>query len=150
MRDYAYFMRAAVRAADSAPGYNNRQKTGAVIVRKNRIISVGFNSTKSHPLAKLYSKHPNAIYLHAEIHAIIKYLRVDSSISGSSIFIARRTYDSRKKPVGYGLAKPCEGCAAAIAHFNFGLVAYSVDSSPNLSYITVDIRRNRVEKHEEI
>ena len=143
-------MRAALKAADSAPGYNSKNKTGAVIVEKNRIIAVGVNSTKTHPLAKTYSKHPQAIYLHAEIHAIIQAQRTSSNFSNCSIYIARRTYTTKRIESGCGLAKPCDGCAAAIGHFNFSLVGHSLDSDELMNYVTVDIRRNRVEIHMEI
>ena len=143
-------MRAALKAADSAPGYKNKQKTGCVIVEKNRIVATGFNSSKTHPLARTYGKHPDAIYLHAEIDTIIKASRTSSIFSTSSIYVARRTYDTKRNKDGCGLAKPCEGCAAAIAHFNFGLIAYSLDSDDRMNYVTVNRRRNSIEIHMEM
>ena len=143
-------MAKALAVADTAPGYKNRQKTGCIIVEKGRIIASGVNSSKTHPLAATYSKHPLAIYLHAEIDAIIKASRTSSIFSTSSIYVARRTLTTNRKPDGCGLAKPCDGCAAAIAHFNFGLVAYSLDSDDKMNYVTVDRRRNSIEIHMEM
>jgi tRNA(Arg) A34 adenosine deaminase TadA len=149
MKDHSYFIRKALEVADSAPGFKNRQKTGCVIVEKDRIIARGVNSEKTHPLAATFSKHPLAVYLHAEIDAIIKAARKGSNFSSARIYIARRTYNNNRVPVGHGLAKPCSGCAAAIAHFNFGFVGYSLDSDSLLHYATVDRRRNSTFVHME-
>ena len=150
MRDHSYYMSEALAVADTSPGYKNRQKVGCIIVEKGRIIARGVNSTKTHPLAAAFSKHPLAIYLHAEMGAIIKANRISSNFSNASLYVARRTLTNTRKHDGCGLAKPCNGCAAAIAHFNFGLIAYSLDSGAKMNYVTVDRRRNSTFVHKEV
>lgn len=138
MRDHTFFMYRAMKAAHTAEGFNNKNKTGAVIVYRNRIISIGSNSKKTHPLARTYSKHPEAIYLHAEIDAIIK-IKDSSILKDSSIYIAR------KKNNGFcGLSKPCNGCMAAISHFDIAHVNYTIDSDVGISYATFNRRKNQL------
>ena len=61
------------KVAAANPGL--REKFAAAVVYRNRIISVGMNSMKSHPLAAKYRKNPHAIFLHAEVAAIKNALR---------------------------------------------------------------------------
>ena len=51
-----------VAAANPHPA----EKFAAAIVFRNRIVSVGLNSMKSHPMAAKYSKNKHAIFLHSE------------------------------------------------------------------------------------
>lgn len=106
------------------------EKMAAAIVYRNKIVSVGINSMKSHPLAAKFSKNEHAIFLHAEIAAIKNALReveVDD-LSKCDIYIARVKKEKpfTKKYV-YGLAKPCIGCERAIAEFGLKRVVYTCD-----------------------
>jgi tRNA(Arg) A34 adenosine deaminase TadA len=140
MRDHTFFMQKAIEIAKTAQGFNNKNKTGAIIVYKDRIIASGSNSPKTHPLARTYSKHPEAIYLHAEIDAIIKASRslTSTEFKHSSIYIARVRRDNT-----CGISKPCNGCTAAIAHFNFAIVGFSLDAAQGLSYSVYDRKGNK-------
>jgi len=75
---------------------------GAVIVKKNRILNVGFNRNRTHP------KSPHKYkYLHAEIDAIIG---LDfEKLKGSTIYVFREN-----KQGGLALARPCSSCMTAI------------------------------------
>ncbi|NDB61641.1 hypothetical protein EB001_24855, partial [bacterium] len=42
----------------------------AAVVYRNKIVSVGYNRRKSHPFQAKFAKNPEAIFLHAEVHAI--------------------------------------------------------------------------------
>ena len=79
--------------------------------KKGRVISVGQNSyIKTHPMqARLAanSGRPEAIYLHAEIHAITRCADINKA---HRILVTR--YDSLGRPV---MAKPCAICSSAIA-----------------------------------
>lgn len=69
----------------------------AVIIKKNKIVSVGFNSLKTHP--KMNSEKT----LHAEVSAVLRAKRQD--IAGATVFVLRSTRSGK-----VGMAKPCEIC----------------------------------------
>lgn len=84
---------------------------------------------KSHPFQKMYSKHPAAIYIHAEVSAIKNAVnqRIDSDIiARSTLYIARQKIIDNKWTSG--LARPCSGCQRCIAAFDIKQVVYSLDN----------------------
>lgn len=102
----------------------------SAIVMNNKIVSVGFNRMKSDPLQARYSKNSEAIYLHAEIHAIKSALRELSveELSKTDIYIARVKRPKRESDTFvWGLAKPCCGCQRAIREFGIRRVIYTTD-----------------------
>jgi deoxycytidylate deaminase len=115
-------------AQDVTPVGNAR--IAACIVHKNRIVSFGFNTTKTHPLAKRYARNNYTVMLHAELMAIKNALRVltANELEKSTLYVVRAKYtDKTKTAQTTGLAKPCNGCARAIAAFNLREVVFSVD-----------------------
>jgi len=107
----------------------------ASIYISNRVVSYGFNSRKTHPLQYKYSKNPSAICIHAEIDAIKNALRVVNAeaLLSSTLYIARAKSPGPRKPKTLmGLAKPCEGCARAIAAFGIRNVFYTEDQRSDL------------------
>ena len=111
---------------------NQSEKMAAAIVYRNRVISIGMNSMKSHPLAAKFSKNEHAIFLHAEIAAIKNALReveVDD-LSKCDIYIARVKKEKpfTKKYV-WGLAAPRCGCRRAIAEFGLRKVVYTTNET---------------------
>lgn len=116
----------------AAANPNPQEKLAAAIVYRNRIISVGMNSMKSHPLQAKYAKNKEAIYLHAEIAAIknsLRELNVDD-LSKCDIYISRV---KKEKPFSnkyvWGLAAPCSGCRRAIAEFGLRKVVYTTNET---------------------
>lgn len=89
-------------------------KIGAVVAKKNKIISLGFNKpNKTHPAS------PNRFKTyHAEFDAIIGIDKKD--LVGSTIYIFRE-----HKNGNLASAKPCSDCAALIAHCGIKKVVYS-------------------------
>jgi len=75
---------------------------GAVLVRNSNIISMGFNSLKTHPKAKTFS-----CTLHAELATIIGMDYKDTK--GSIIYIYRQTSSG-----DLALSKPCLVCEEAL------------------------------------
>lgn len=73
-------------------------------------MSIGKNSyIKTHPRQAYYAEKvglPNKIFLHAEIHAIVKCKNIEKAYK---IVVMR--FDSKGKPVN---AKPCPVCENAI------------------------------------
>ena len=97
-------------------------KICAILVRRNRIVSFGFNRKKTHPLQALFGKNEESIYLHAEIDAIVNALHSLSlsQLSECSLYIARST--KLKRPA---IAKPCPGCQRAIEYYGITLKGYT-------------------------
>jgi tRNA(Arg) A34 adenosine deaminase TadA len=109
------------------------QTLAACVVKRNKIISFGHNKNKTHPLQNKFNKHPQAIYLHAEIDAIKNALKRASveDLVGSTLYIVRT-----KKDGSEGLAKPCSGCMQAIESFNIGKVIYTTNAQGCFKKIT--------------
>lgn len=147
VKDHSFFLHKALEVAETAPGIRGRFRTGALVVVGNRIISKGRNSIKSHPFAKTFGKNDAAIYLHAEHDAILKASRKLSRKEWrkAKLYIARTT-----KSTFFGLAKPCNGCACAIKHFNIGLVVYSLDTDSKLNYVSYNSGNEELYIHSEV
>lgn len=100
-------------------------KMGAVIVRKNRIISVGANLVKTHPRSNNRWRT-----IHAELNAI---LGIDyRETKGADLYITR---SSRISP--YLLSKPCDYCQTIIKSVGIYYVHF-VDESNDFN--TMDMR----------
>lgn len=114
----------------AAANPNPQEKLAAAIVYRNRIISVGLNSMKSHPMAAKYGKNPEAVFLHAEIDSIKNALReIDIDyFSKCDLYVVRV---KKPKPFSkqyiFGLAKPCCGCERAIISFGIKRVIYTTN-----------------------
>lgn len=100
-------------------------RVGAIVARNSKIISFGLSSYKTHPLQKKFAKNPKAIHLHAEVDAIKNALRKArvEKLSKYTIYVARI-----KKDGTIATAKPCKGCARAIAHFGLKRVVYTTSN----------------------
>ena len=106
-------------------------KVAAILVVKNREISTGRNSYKTHPLAAKFGKNDEAICIHAELEAILK---ADKKIEGpdfgqATLYVCRvksKSQDERNTLI-WGNSCPCEGCTGAIAYYGVGRVVYSLD-----------------------
>ena len=87
--------------------------------KRGKLLSVGRNSyTKTHPLQAQLGRRagkPNAIYLHAELAALLK-----AREQVRKLVVLR--YDKEGKPV---LAKPCPACQLAIKSFKVKQVEYT-------------------------
>lgn len=100
-------------------------KMAALIYDGKRLVGAGINSRKTHPLQSKFSKHPEAICIHAEIAAIADCRRIED-LSGMTMFIARVGHDGEPK-----LAKPCSGCQKAIIAFNLKDVIWTEEQTVN-------------------
>jgi len=120
-----------VKLAGSAPKVG-RASIAACIMDRSQVVSWGFNQKKSHPFQARFGRNDEAIYLHAETDAIknaIKHLGTED-LSRCTLFVGRskRVSPFTKKQI-YGLAKPCYGCAKAIATFNIKRTVWSVEEA---------------------
>jgi tRNA(Arg) A34 adenosine deaminase TadA len=102
-------------------------RIASCLVYKNDIISFGFNQKKTHPFQAKYCKNESAIYLHSETDCIKNALKHVSlnEIKKSTLYICRMRLIGNKEC--FGLARPCDGCARAIATFSISRVVYTCD-----------------------
>lgn len=93
-----------------------QHKIGCVITDRNdNLLSIGFNSFKTHPLQKKYGGH-NKIHLHAEILALSR----TNKGSPHSAYIVRI-----RRNGSLGMAKPCAHCAVALSEFGIKNIYWS-------------------------
>ena len=106
----------------------------AAVVYRNKIVSVGYNRMKSHPFQAKYAKNSEAIYLHAEVHAIKNALREIpvEDLPKCELYITRvKRPRSHSDGFIWGLSKPCAGCQRAIAEFGIKRTIYTCDEVGN-------------------
>ena len=107
-----------------------RTRLGAILVYKNKILSIGWNQNKTSPLQKSlnrergYDVEASNAYntLHAEVNCLLKVKDLDIDWGKTSIFVYRI-----KKNGDSGLARPCKGCQALIKSLGIKNVYYSTD-----------------------
>lgn len=93
---------------------NRKHKMGAVIAKKGRVVSVGFNTYKTHTK----SRDPYHT-IHAELSAILKARR---DVSGLDIYIYREIKDG-----SLGMARPCTHCMEIIKEAGIKNVYYTTE-----------------------
>jgi len=102
---------------------NLRCKHAACVVYKNKVLSIGLNKDKSHPLQYRYSQSQKKIAIHAEIDAIKGlYLKNPSK---SILYVAR----INNKDSSYALSKPCGICDRVIKEFQIKRVVFTGNRS---------------------
>lgn len=107
-------------------------KIAAGIWHRNRLIATGTNTLKSHPFALRYSRHPDCIFLHAEMAAILKATAaIDIETLKKCSLVVCRIKRPKPRSTKYirGLAKPCPACERAIKETGIRNVWYSLDNS---------------------
>ena len=105
----------------------DRVKIGAIVVLKQKIISVGYNSYKTHPIQMYYNRYrdiPNDANhtLHAEVQAL---LNVPKGIDLSHASL----YTYREHIITHSLAKsrPCPSCIEMIKKMGIKKIYYTTD-----------------------
>lgn len=108
-----------VIANDTSLFQKNRH--AAAIYIGNKLISVGVNQLKSHPLQAQFGINSDAIFLHAEIDAIKNALKRVSltELQKATLYVVRTKNGTMK------MSKPCGGCQRAIIHFGIKNVFWS-------------------------
>jgi dCMP deaminase len=76
---------------------------GAVVVKKNKVIGMGFNKIKTHPK----SNHPQKM-IHAELDAILDCSEED--LIGADLYVFREYKNGE-----WACAKPCKHCQELIS-----------------------------------
>ena len=97
-------------------------KHASAIVYKKKIIALGKNQMKTHPIMLQYQSDSTKIYLHSEIDAIVKVI----NNHGSEILKHSSLYNLRLTGGGnVAMSKPCNGCQKAIDAFGIKRVFWT-------------------------
>jgi deoxycytidylate deaminase len=120
------------RVAEHASQFSDywRVKVGACLVYKNKVLSIGWNSTKTHTFQKEYNRNkgwntaefPNR--QHAEVNALCKVRYRDIDWSNVECYVFRRNLNGE-----LAIVKPCEGCQIMLAEFGITKIYYTGDKS---------------------
>lgn len=107
-----YYMSVARQTAQLS--YCKRLQVGSIIVKDNRIISIGYNGTFSGDKNCCEDEHGKTLdtVIHAEENAIMKVAQSNDSTHGASIFVTHQ---------------PCINCARLIANCGITSVFYEHD-----------------------
>lgn len=107
-------------------------KLGAVMMIGNKVLSVGYNITKTHPIQKKYNIErgydPNVKnngQVHAEMMCLINTKYLDVDWSKVSLYIYREHKDHTT-----AIAKPCPACEKAIRERGINAVYYTTEEIP--------------------
>ena len=99
-----------------------QEVTATIYDRKGKVLSIGKNSyVKTHTLQGKHARKagkPDAIYLHAEIHAITKCRDLSKA---HRILVTRYGKDGQPR-----IAKPCPVCQSAIDETNISIIEWTV------------------------
>ena len=106
-----YFMSTALLASQRSPC--NRLHVGSVIVKDNRLISMGYNGyiPGAPHISRVIDNHEQSI-IHSEINAITDCAKRGASLSGAKIYITHY---------------PCLNCFRSIAASNIKEIIYLND-----------------------
>lgn len=101
----------------------------AVVTYKNNPVAYGTNKLKSHPIQAKYATNPEAIFLHAEIDAIIQATRVltpeEFHSTNTSLLVLRVKFNPTKTKMSLAMSKPCNTCQTCILDFGIPNVYYT-------------------------
>lgn len=100
----------------------SKMRLAAAIVYKNKIVAIGTNKYKTHPIMDKFKKNKSAIFLHAEVDAINKAKKKldEHQLKKSRLYVIRIL-----KNGSLGIACPCQGCSQCILHYGIKTVYYS-------------------------
>ena len=117
-RDKRFFQIAKVISQMST---HKRFKVGAVIAYKNKLISAGTNTDKSHPVQKRYDKErgfKTHHCCHAEVRAILNSKM--SSLAGCTVYVFRETRNNT-----LACSRPCPSCLKMIRDYGIKTICYT-------------------------
>lgn len=118
----------AVALAKDNWGIRNQFKLAAVMCYKNKVIAVGVNSKKTHPMQARFQAKRGSVCLHAEIDCLKNALKVvaPDDLAKCKMVVARVKKGEHGEMVP-ALAKPCRGCDRALVQFEVGEVWFSTE-----------------------
>jgi deoxycytidylate deaminase len=101
------------------PVSNSRH--AACVAIGNKVLTVGRNSSKTHPRVAELTGDPEKCCLHAEMDAIFKAEKIIRSFKRCSLYVVRVSNISDD----FLYSKPCEYCQKLISRYPFKKVVYS-------------------------
>lgn len=90
----------------------------AFLVKKNKVVHIGWNKPKTHPKVLDYNYHDGEVYLHAELDVCLK-AGLDN-LGGYELVVLR--IDRTNKMT---ISKPCKGCQHFLAQLNLKNIYFS-------------------------
>lgn len=93
----------------------------AFLVKKNKIIKIGLNKRRTHPVIKKHPYHEGQVGIHAELDVILKSGK--KNLRGHDLVVLR--VDNNGK---LNNSKPCAGCSSVIRQFGVENIYYSTSS----------------------
>ena len=126
-----YFLK---KCSELAHHSNLTHKHGCIIVKKNQIVSSGFNFKVDNTYRKRESSlcfvsrdHNSSCFsIHAEVSTLKKVKNID--LSKCEMYVVRiGSYSSKNKGAGLRYSHPCDACAKAIIHSGLRKVYYSIN-----------------------
>ena len=119
------------KAASTLSDFPNH-KLGAVMMLGNKVLAVGYNITKTHPIQKKYNIErgydpdvKNNGQIHAEMMCLINTKYLDVDWSRVSLYIYREHKDHTT-----AIAKPCPACEKAIRERGINQVYFTTEEIP--------------------
>ena len=102
---------------------------GACVVYQHKVISSGYNTTKTHTLQKKYNKFrftdDTPATLHAETQALLPLLgRKDIDFSRVTLYLYRVNHYGKLAP-----SRPCPSCMALIRSLGVKYICYTSENS---------------------
>jgi len=111
---YQRFARIALQLAEESDN-SMTHSLCALVVRKSRVISIGYNSRKTSPRMDTRMN-----MLHAELSAILRCSEGD--VRGCDIVVARARSEGRA-----GLARPCAACQSVLKRSGIRRIIYTTN-----------------------
>ena len=112
-----------------------RTHIGCVVtIGCHRIISSGYNSTKTHPVQKKYNKErfteDTTHSLHAELSALLPLIKEDIDFSRVEVYTYRSLANGDP-----AMARPCASCMALIKELGIKKIHYTTNNGFASEYI---------------
>lgn len=118
------FLHKAEQTSQQAVHY--KFKIGCVLTKGRKLVSSGYNTlAKTHPLQSHYASlvgKPDAIFLHAEIAAIVEAKSKGIDLTGCVAYVFRRGLGGDVR-----MARPCKVCMQALKDVGVKTVVYTTD-----------------------
>lgn len=97
----------------------NRCSHIAFLIKKNKIMHIGWNKMKTVPITRYHPYHSGLVERHAEVDVIFKSQRDD--LWDYSLIVLRVSKDTGKLM----MSRPCKGCSSVIRQFGIKQTYYS-------------------------
>lgn len=98
---------------------------GASIMKKKRVLALGFNQPKTHPRQQYFNRLRDEFnpvwkgFLHAEIDAL-RHVDNPDDLVGATIYVYREYHDGK-----LSMCRPCKACMAAIKKAGIKTIIYT-------------------------